>query len=159
MYSIEVNENFKFEVEEDQLSQFDFLQISDTHYHIIDNEKASYNAAIKAMDAAAKSFTVTINQNDYQVNISDQLDQLVNQLGLSVGKDNAAKEVKAPMPGLVLDILVTEGQEVQQGESLIILEAMKMENVLKAAGDGRVQGINVKQGEAVNKNHILIELA
>jgi biotin carboxyl carrier protein len=62
------------------------------------------------------------------------------------------------MPGLVISILVEEGQEVQKGDSLLILEAMKMENVIKAAGKGVVKSIKVQQKNAVEKNQILIEM-
>jgi biotin carboxyl carrier protein len=62
------------------------------------------------------------------------------------------------MPGMVLGIMVTEGQDVQKGDPLLILEAMKMENVLKAVGEGRVKAIKVQKGTAVDKNQLLIEM-
>jgi biotin carboxyl carrier protein len=66
--------------------------------------------------------------------------------------------VKAPMPGLVLNIVVEPGQTVEKGDPMIILEAMKMENVIKAAGEGRVKAIKVQKGMAVDKGQLLIEL-
>ena len=66
--------------------------------------------------------------------------------------------VKAPMPGLVLDILVETEQAVSKGDALLILEAMKMENVLKAEGDGVVKSIEVTKGTAVDKGQIIIEM-
>jgi biotin carboxyl carrier protein len=66
-------------------------------------------------------------------------------------------ELKAPMPGLVVDFLVEIGQEVQTGDKLMILEAMKMENVIKASGQGIVKKINVIKGQSVEKSQILIE--
>ena len=65
--------------------------------------------------------------------------------------------IKAPMPGLVLSILVEEGKEVKKGDALIILEAMKMENILKSPADGIVKKIAVKKGVPVEKNQLLIE--
>ena len=62
------------------------------------------------------------------------------------------------MPGLVLQILVEAGQTVQKGEPLLILEAMKMENVLKASGEGQVKSVNVQKGMAVDKGHLLLEM-
>jgi biotin carboxyl carrier protein len=79
-------------------------------------------------------------------------------MGLSIASNQAADDVKAPMPGLVLDILVEAGQTIQKGDSLLILEAMKMENVLKATGDGTVKSVIVEKGNAVDKNQVLIEL-
>ncbi len=61
------------------------------------------------------------------------------------------------MPGLLLDIKVQEGQEVQKGEILLILEAMKMENVIKAPTDARIKHIKVQKGQTVEKNQLLIE--
>jgi len=66
--------------------------------------------------------------------------------------------VKAPMPGLVLDILVEPGQSVQKGDNLLILEAMKMENIIKASGSGVVKNIPVHKKDAVEKNQLLIEM-
>ena len=61
------------------------------------------------------------------------------------------------MPGKVLDILIKKGQAVAKGDGLIILEAMKMENLLKAEQDGTIKSVNVSVGEAVEKNNILID--
>ena len=68
-----------------------------------------------------------------------------------------ASKLKAPMPGKVLEVMVEVGQEVAKGEGLLILEAMKMENVLKAEDGGIVKSVNVSVGEAVEKNNVLIE--
>lgn len=62
------------------------------------------------------------------------------------------------MPGLVLKLIVTEGEEIKKGDSVLILEAMKMENIIKAPVDGRIKSIRVKVKEAVEKNQVLLEL-
>ena len=67
-------------------------------------------------------------------------------------------EIHAPMPGLVLEINVSEGQEVEKGDPLLILEAMKMENVIKAPGNGIIKKIHVEKGNPVEKNELLVEL-
>ena len=67
-------------------------------------------------------------------------------------------DVKAPMPGLVLGVSVEIGQEVQKGDGLLILEAMKMENVIKSVGEGIVKAIHIEQGKAVEKGQLLIEM-
>jgi len=66
-------------------------------------------------------------------------------------------DIKAPMPGMVLNILVTEGQEVKKGDPLIVLEAMKMENILKSPTDGTIKKIAITKGIAVEKNQLLIQ--
>ena len=65
-------------------------------------------------------------------------------------------EVKAPMPGLVLRVMVNEGDAIQKGDALIVLEAMKMENIIKATGEGVVKKIIVQTKQAVEKNQVLM---
>ena len=67
-------------------------------------------------------------------------------------------DIKAPMPGKVLSVVVTEGDEVKKGDAILILEAMKMENVLKAEGDCIIKKVLVNKEESVEKNQVLIEL-
>ena len=66
-------------------------------------------------------------------------------------------EVKAPMPGMVLNILVQEGAEVKKGDALLVLEAMKMENIIKSPCDGTVKRVAATKGTAVEKNQLLIQ--
>ena len=65
-------------------------------------------------------------------------------------------DLKAPMPGLVLSIDVEVGKEVKKGDALLILEAMKMENVIKSPTDGVIKSIAVKTSQAVEKNQLLL---
>jgi biotin carboxyl carrier protein len=73
---------------------------------------------------------------------------------------DAAGEViiRAPMPGLIVRVAVTEGQTVSKGETVIILESMKMENELKAPRDGKIHHINVGEGDSVEQNKALVTL-
>jgi len=100
---------------------------------------------------------VTIDGRRTEVQVKDERDLLVEEFGL--GADAAAGgEVRAPMPGLVLDILVEEDDEVAVDQGLLVLEAMKMENELKAPSDGVVTAIHATSGEAVDKEALLIEI-
>ena len=83
-------------------------------------------------------------------------DQLLKKLGMDKALTKKANELKAPMPGLVLRILTEEGRAIKQGDSLLVLEAMKMENVLKSMGDGIIKQLKVKAGDKVEKNQLLI---
>jgi pyruvate carboxylase subunit B len=101
---------------------------------------------------------VTIAGQRTEVAVKDERDLLVDEFGL--GADEAGGgEVRAPMPGLVLDLLVAEGEEVEAEQGLLVLEAMKMENELKAPSGGVVDTIHVEREAAVDKNDLLISIA
>ena len=74
----------------------------------------------------------------------------------SKGAVNKANAVKAPLPGVITDILVAEGDEVKAGDTVIVLEAMKMANNLAAEKDGKVTAICVKIGESVMEDDALV---
>lgn len=128
------------------------------HFHVLMNHR-SYRCEVVSADAAAKSFLIKVNGHLHQVAVKDRFDQLLQQLGIDKTAVHKARVIKAPMPGLVLKILVNEQQTLNEGDSVLILEAMKMENVIKSPGAGVVKSIRVKEKDAVEKNHILIELA
>ncbi len=154
IFKIAVNGNQFFEVDGDSL---DFLPAGPEKWHIL-LEGKSYSAELLHADYAGKSFTFRINGSNYNVKLADRFDQLVEKLGLSKQGTTKIKEIKAPMPGLVLEIQVAAGQEVTKGQSLLILEAMKMENIIKSPGNGTVRRIFVDKGKPVEKNQLLVEL-
>ena len=100
---------------------------------------------------------VTIAGQRTPVQVKDERDLLVDEFGLA---DDAAGggEVRAPMPGLVLDVLVAEGDTVAAEQGLLVLEAMKMENELSAPSGGVVEAVHVEGGSAVDKNDLLISI-
>ena len=155
-YNINIGEQ-AFPLKKEDLSTLDMVQTSDKEYHILQDGKA-YRAELEMANFNEKTMTVKINGNKYEINIEDSYDQLVKKMGLSTAGTQKLTNVKAPMPGLVLEILVKPDQEVAKGDALLILEAMKMENVLKAEGDGVVKSIEVTKGTAVDKGQIIIEM-
>lgn len=143
-----------FKLEAEQLDEMDLVE-NGGHYHlIIDNQ--SYK--IEFLKQEGKTIFLKHDDNIYQVDIQDQLDQLVESMGLNTIKEVKLNEVKAPMPGIILEVLVKPGQEIQAGDALLILEAMKMENVIKADGSGTIKKIVFAKGAAVEKNQIILEL-
>lgn len=95
----------------------------------------------------------------YHITIQDGLDQLIKEMGLDEISNVFSGEIHSPMPGLVVEILVKEGQKVEKGEDLVILEAMKMENIIKAEGAGVVDKIYISKLDKVEKSQILISLS
>jgi biotin carboxyl carrier protein len=135
------------------------LEVSQAHPNILTAtfNGRRYEALLLKYDEERKTVTLKINGNKYAVELKDQYDELLEKLGMDSSSEKKVNKVKAPMPGLVLDICVAEGAEVKKGDALLVLEAMKMENILKSPGDGTVMKILVKKGTAVEKNQVLIE--
>jgi pyruvate carboxylase subunit B len=100
---------------------------------------------------------VKINHRVFNIRKSGPLDQLISSMGLDVPKVKKLKELQSPMPGRVVMIHVSVGQELQVGDEILSLEAMKMENSLKAEGIGKVKAILVESGQVVEKGVVLIE--
>lgn len=141
---------------DDNHLDWDVHPIDKNSFHIIHQHK-SFTAHIVSVDYETKEFTFQINGKIIALNLKDKMDILLEELGMSDLAQVKINEVKAPMPGLISEILVKEGEEVTQGTSLIILEAMKMENVIKSPGDGIISEIKVQKGSSVEKNQILIQ--
>lgn len=146
-----------YDIDGEALADLDIVGPLGGAYHLIRHGK-SYRCELRHLDRIHKTLAVVIGKREFTVRLADQYDQLVQRLGLSVNPEAATNEVTAPMPGLILNVLVEVGQEVEAGTPLLVLEAMKMENVLKADGEGTVKEIRVKQGEAVEKRQLLIEM-
>ncbi|MBK9635670.1 MAG: acetyl-CoA carboxylase biotin carboxyl carrier protein subunit [Bacteroidetes bacterium] len=139
------------------VQNLDILKINESKFHIIKDNK-SYDISVVSMDRKTKQCTISVNGKNYELKLSNELDQLLLKMGMGKSKDNKMDVVKAPMPGLVLHILVEIAQSIEKGDSLIILEAMKMENIIKATGSGIVKAIKVSTKDAVEKNQVLIEM-
>lgn len=133
----------------------DVSQSTKNTFHVLKNNK-NYNIEVLEINSAEKKFVLLVNNNRYEVELKDQFDLLLQSMGIGGANSKKMKEVKAPMPGLVLDILVKEGATVTAGEPIVILEAMKMENVLKSPVDGVIKSISITKGIAVEKNQVLI---
>ena len=138
-------------------TEIDLVKLLDNKFHILQNHK-SYSIEIIHADYNLKRFSIKVNNNIYDLNLQTELDILLDKMGMSATSDEKMDNVKAPMPGLVLDILVEAGQSVNKGDNLLILEAMKMENIIKASGNGVVKNININKKDAVEKNQLLIEM-
>jgi len=134
----------------------DFVRINPSQYHVLFRDK-SYNVEIHQLNSADKTITLRINSVKYQLALKDKYDELLHTLGLDKMASKAAGDIKAPMPGMVLNILVKEGDTVKKGDALLVLEAMKMENILKSPTDGTVKKVSAVKGAAVEKNQLLIQ--
>ncbi len=153
-----VNDTLSFEVESGELEGLDCVRTGRSTLHVLKGSR-SYEIKILGTNFSEKKLSIQVNGNTYQAEISDPYDQLVNRMGLLLDNFHKVDEVKAPMPGLVLQILVAPGEEVKKGDALLVLEAMKMENIIKSPGDGTVGEIAVQKGQAVEKGQVLLRMA
>ena len=126
-------------------------------YYALTLEGQSTSVLVEPSDGGR--FRVTLEGRRTDVRVQDAKALLLERFGLDDAGSGADREVRAPMPGLVLRVNVEPGQAVQQGDSLLVLEAMKMENELRAPIDATVAAVHVGSGDAVGKNAVLVEFA
>jgi biotin carboxyl carrier protein len=157
-FKVKVDESFEYNLKNSDTEKLDILQLSNSKFHIINNNK-SFNIELENSDFNNKQYVIKVNANSYNVKISNELDQLIKEMGFSTGSVKKTNNIKAPMPGLILSIHVENGQEVAEGDTLLILEAMKMENAISAPRDGIIKTVIVKNGGSVEKGELMIEMA
>lgn len=155
-YKVNVNDTFHFDLEKKSIAQLDAVSVEANKFHVL-HQNTPYKAEIVSSDFSQKSYTVKVNNNTYTVAISNPLDVLIKEMGFEVGLTKQVNYIKAPMPGLILEISVEEGQTVKENDNLIILGAMKMENSFLSPRDGIIKTISVVVGDAVDKGQLLIE--
>jgi biotin carboxyl carrier protein len=163
MYKVKVNDKYNYEIEkngdglliDNEKITADVKQLSNSAYHIINNLQ-SYNVEVASFDSSEKTAEIKVNNNIYTVTAKDQFDILLDKLGLSNLNASKVSEIKAPMPGMVLKVFVGEGIEIKKGDNLFVLEAMKMENIIKAPADVVVKTVKIKPGDKVEKGQILM---
>jgi len=154
-YSIIINGK-SVDLKESDINSLHLMPVNGTTYHHLSASNESLQIEIIDMDLQTSSYSVKINNTLYTGHIEFPIDLLIKELGMDKVQGPALDKVVAPMPGLVLEISVIQGQSVTQGESLLILEAMKMENMIKSPVDGVIKSIDVSVGESISKSQVLI---
>ena len=155
-YKLSVNNSATFDATESNLQNLDAVSTGENTFHVLKNH-IPFKAEIVSADFLAKKYTVKVNNNTYEVAIENDLDLLIKSMGIERGKTKLVNAIKAPMPGLILEINVEVGQTVKENDLLLILEAMKMENAFVSPRDGVIKSISVEKGNAVDKGQLLIE--
>lgn len=155
---VKVNDSHEFEFKDADLEKLDLLKRSESKFHIINNNK-SFAVELEKSDFRNREYVVNVNSNSYTIKVSNETDQLIKEMGFTIGPSIKANSIKAPMPGIILSLNVEKNQEVKEGETLLILEAMKMENAISAPKDGIIKSIFIKSGETVDKGELMIEMA
>ena len=155
------NRNFKisqegtsFKIDGEQLI-LDIEKVDKNSFHVL-KDSHSYNITLLEVDKENKKVSIKLNNHIYDVLLKDRMDLLLQKMGFENNKEHSKKDINAPMPGLILDILVKEGEEVKKGTKLFVLEAMKMENIIKSPQDGKISSIKVAIGDSVEKNNTIM---
>ena len=112
---------------------------------------------VLSIDFDTKSIKIRHKHHIHDIMFKNDLDVVLDKMGIKREVENLSTDIKAPMPGKVLEIVVKAGDKIEKGAPIIILEAMKMENVLKAEVDCSIKKVLVNASENVEKNQILVE--
>ena len=155
-YSITIDTE-KFNLHRSDVGSLDIIPIGESRYHLL-RDNRSYKVEVQHTDFPGKSITLAVNGNTYSVKIADKYDQIVDRMGMLATASHQINEVRAPMPGLIVDVLAAAGQEVDKGTPLVVLSAMKMENIITSPGAGIIKRITVEINKTVEKGELIIEM-
>ena len=155
-YKVKAND-FLFSFTKTEIDGADLVQLSSTEFNLIKDHRC-INAKLVEADVAGKKLSIEIEGEVFAIEIKDELDQVLEKMGFSFVSSKLIKEIKAPMPGLVLEISVADGQVVNEGDKILILEAMKMENSIMIHINAKIKKVAVAAGQAVEKGQVLVEL-
>lgn len=164
MLKINVDDNYDFIIEnldneiyvDKKKIDLEIIFLGDQQYRIIHHNK-SFDVHLLGFDQTHKILDVKINRHIHKVELKNENDLLLEKLGMKAKKSKKFSDMKAPMPGLIVDIKVVEGEEVKSGQPLIILKAMKMENILKSPSEGTIKSVMVEKNQRVEKGTALIQ--
>ena len=139
----------------DRLLQVDFESVSGQSVFSLILDGRSYESFVYQGE---EDWDVLLRGRQYQVKVEDEREKRLKAAAGGGVAEGGEFHLKAPMPGLVVAILVEEGQPVQKGQVMLILESMKMQNELKAPRDGVIGRIRVKAGESVEQKQAMLSV-
>ncbi|WP_340202253.1 acetyl-CoA carboxylase biotin carboxyl carrier protein subunit [Ascidiimonas sp. W6] len=154
-FQIKVNQTFSFSLQDQDTIKMDIIKTPDDQLHLIEN-RASLMIEILNRDFETRNYTLKINGNEYQIKIETELDILIDKLGLTKGLQKKVDNLNAPMPGQIIAVNVKSGQEVKENDPLLILEAMKMENIMVSPRSGIIKEVLIDTKDIVDKGQLLV---
>ena len=153
-----LNSVVQLDLSQKDLGKFKVLKISHSKKEIIlSNGSKKFECKILKENTIDQSYIIKINGEISTIRLIKQVEKTIEKLGIQKSSQKNINILKAPMPGLILDVAVKESDLVKKGDPVIILEAMKMENILSSPVDGIVKEIKVNLQQTVEKNNILIK--
>ena len=151
-----VNERSEFELNGADLKEFDLVEVSPNTYHLIFQDK-NYHIEVDQVRFGKGQIHLRVNGSVHHVQVETPLERKIKALGINELNAGDGEIIQAPMPGKVLSVLIKEGEKVEAGQDLLILEAMKMENVIKSAQEGVVDKVHISDNDTVDKNQTIVE--
>ncbi len=151
-----VNNIQEFNFNQEEIEQLDIVDQENDNFHVI-HENKSMKMKVIERDFLNRIYSISIQAGVYEVKMTRPLDDLIKKMGYSVGSSKSIDSIKAPMPGIIIELKVEKGQTVKEGETLLILEAMKMENAIVCPKNTVIKEIYVVVGDTVDKNKLLID--
>lgn len=153
-FDVEINEDGRILVNgEERAIDFRELRAGELYSMLLDH--LSVEAVVEERD---DRYHVLIAGQMYEAKVTDERSRRLESAFMAFGDAGSEVQIRAPMPGLIVRVPVSVGQEVGKGDTLVILESMKMENELKSPRDGKVHHINVSAGDSVEHNRVLVTI-
>ena len=137
-------------------AEFDIHALPGQRFHILYKGR-SYTAELTGGGGLQNRMTIRLRGREYTVTVKDESQILMESLGFRPQPRATTQSVTAPMPGLIVEVLVGEGQEIREGDPVVLLQAMKMENLIRSPADGIVRAVPVKKGQNVEKGDCLLQ--
>lgn len=153
-YEFTVRNNYEFSLKRQEL-RLDLVEEADG-FLILSYKGLRY--PVEIISQKQNEYEILLNGVAYTFSVETPFSLKRKKMLAANQSNNTSATIKAPMPGKILNILIEQGQEVNKGEALAVLEAMKMQNTIIATGKGQVKRICVKDGQTVGKDEVLIEL-
>ena len=152
-----LNSVVQLDLSQTDSDNFKVLEINYSKKEIVlSNGSKKFKCKILKENKTNQSFVIKINGEISTIRLIKQVEKAIEKLGIQKVNQKNINILKAPMPGLILDVVVKESEAVKKGDPVIILEAMKMENILTSPVDGIVKEVKVNPQQTVEKNNILI---
>lgn len=149
------NENLLEIMVDDRVYLVDLMHNDEGTFSILENH-TSHNVTL-VPNVKPKSYTAYTLHNSFELDVIDAEARYISNRGIgSLGQSE--NKIVAPMPGKIVNVLVKPGQEIKKGDTAVIISAMKMESEYKSAVDGTVKKVNVKAGDTVDSNQVLVEI-
>ena len=165
-YSVSVNgETFEIEVDGDNVRAGDMtsrarildLDGAATPLRMLTIGEEVHRVQLRPSESRGR-YTLWIDGFRFEVEALDERTRAIRELSAAAAKPTGPAPLVAPMPGMIVRVNVKEGDAVQTGQGMVVMEAMKMENELRAAAAGTVKRVHVAPGTAVEKGALLLEM-